>query len=425
MPLGTRPSVLRARTVAPRAADWFGVAMLVGLLASGYVYNLTLVQIGLPDFGERVLGMTSSDVAWMMAGLAVVTAATAVLTAVTMQRLGWTSLRAKLRLAAVSAGGQTALTAQLGAVGDAGGLWVWLLAAGALLGAGIPAAFGLLVDLIPVRWRGYAAAAATALAYALASTLSGEWRAGSLASLLLPPMALGALGLLAFGFWRMPFAETLSRNRHDPRYGTGRYAGAGERRHLLVALVALFAIFFIDSFGFLRIIDTPAYLNAAWQSAEAGDRTFVAGAHVVGALVAGVLYTHLGYRSLLGWIFGLFALVHLMYLYDVRVMGGGSQVLAMPALYALGVSLYTVVNFAIWADVSTARNVGLMSAIGVAASAWTATFLSTALAISWNETRPLEAHLEWVAALALAGLLVVGAWQAYTPHRGSIRVAAR
>lgn len=181
MPLGTRPSVLRARTVAPRAADWFGVAMLVGLLASGYVYNLTLVQIGLPDFGERVLGMTSSDVAWMMAGLAVVTAATAVLTAVTMQRLGWTSLRAKLRLAAVSAGGQTALTAQLGAVGDAGGLWVWLLAAGALLGAGIPAAFGLLVDLIPVRWRGYAAAAATALAYALASTLSGEWRAGSLA----------------------------------------------------------------------------------------------------------------------------------------------------------------------------------------------------------------------------------------------------
>jgi hypothetical protein len=71
------------------------------------------------------------------------------------------------------------------------------------------------------------------------------------------------------------------------------------------------------------------------------------------------------------------------------------------------------VNFAIWADLSTARNVVLLSAFGVAASGWTATFLSTALAISWNETRALEQHLEWVAALALLGLLVVGLWQAY------------
>ena len=72
MPPAKRPSALRARRAAPRAADWFGVAMLVGLLASGYVYNLTLVQIGVPDFGERVLGMAPRDVAWMMAGLAVV-----------------------------------------------------------------------------------------------------------------------------------------------------------------------------------------------------------------------------------------------------------------------------------------------------------------------------------------------------------------
>ena len=138
-----------------------------------------------------------------------------------------------------------------------------------------------------------------------------------------------------------------------------------------------------------------------------------------------MLYTHLGYRSLLGWIFAIFTLVYLMYLLDVRAMGGGSQALAMPALYALGVSLYTVVNFAIWADLSTARNVPLLSAIGVAASAWTATFLSTALAISWNETRPLEKHIEWVAALAIVGLLVVGAWQVYGPQAAVTRPVNR
>jgi len=397
-----------------RIADCFGVAMLVGLLAGGYIYNLTLVQIGLPDIATRVLGLDRPGVAWMMAGLAVVTAVSAMTAAVLMLRLRWTSLRPKLRLAALSATGQALLTTLLGTVGDAVGLWAWVLLAGVLLGMGIPAAFGLVVDLIPVRWRGYAAAASTAVAYGLASTLGGEWRAESFVVLLFPPMTIGAVVLLALGFWRMPFAEILARNQIAPRYGIGRYVGAGGRWHLVGALVALFAIFFIDSFGFLRIVETPAYLNAAWQSAEAGDRFLIA--HVLGALVAGVLYTHLGYRSLLGWIFAIFTLVHLMYLFDVRIMGGGSQSLAMPALYALGVSLYTVVNFAIWADLSTARNVPLLSAIGVAASAWTATFLSTALAISWNETRPLETHIEWVAALAIVGLLVVGAWQVYGPQ---------
>jgi MFS family permease len=394
-------------------AAWFGAALLVGLLAGGYIYNLTLVQLGLPDFGTRVLGLSRGEVAWMMASLAVVTAVTAVATAVVMVRRGWISLRVKLRLAAISAAGQAALTALLGSVGDAAAMWAWMLVAGALLGAGIPAAFGLVVDLVPVRWRGWAAAAATAVAYALASTLGGDWRVDAFALLLVPPMALGALVLLVFAFWRMPFAKALSGNHANPAYGLGRYARPEGRRHLVPALLALFAIFFIDSFGFLRIVETPSYLNAAWQSGEAGDRLVIAGAHVLGALVAGVLYTHLGHRSLLGWIFAIFALVHLMYLFDVRIMGGGSQVLAMPALYALGVSLYTVVNFAIWADLSTSRNVVLLSAFGVAASAWTATFLSTALAISWNETRALEQHLEWVAALALLGLLVVGLWQAY------------
>lgn len=394
-------------------APWFGAALLVGLLAGGYIYNLTLVQLGLPDLGTRVLGLPHGEVAWMMAGLAIVTAAAAVITAVVMVRRGSTSLRSKLRLAAVSAAGQAVLTALLGAVESAAALWTWMLIAGALLGAGIPAAFGLVVDLIPVRWRGYAAAAATATAYALASTLGGEWRADAFSMLLIGPMTIGTLVLLGLAFWRMPFADVLRRNHEDPSYGHGRYAGPEGRRHLVPALVALFAIFFIDSFGFLRLVETPSYLNAAWQSGDAIDRLFIAGAHIVGALVAGVLYTHLGHRSLLGWIFAIFALVHLMYLFDVRIMGGGSQVLAMPALYALGVSLYTVVNFAIWADLATARSVVLLSAIGVAASAWTATFLSTALAISWNETRALEQHLEWVAALALAGLLVVGLWQAY------------
>lgn len=35
-----------------RGANWFGVTMLAGPLAGGYIYNLTLVQLGAPDLGQ-------------------------------------------------------------------------------------------------------------------------------------------------------------------------------------------------------------------------------------------------------------------------------------------------------------------------------------------------------------------------------------
>ena len=80
-------------------------------------------------------------------------------------------------------------------------------------------------------------------------------------------------------------------------------------------------------------------------------------------------------------------------------------------LYATAVSLYTVVNFAVWADISTPDTIPLHSALGVALSGWLATFLSTALALQWQAGgMELEPHLRAVDALALlffVGLLVL------------------
>jgi hypothetical protein len=87
----------------------------------------------------------------------------------------------------------------------------------------------------------------------------------------------------------------------------------------------MFGIFFIDSLGFLRIIDTPILIDGAWQSVEATPRT-----------IAG------------------------------------------------------------------------NTAISVALSGWTATFLSTALAIRWHtQGMPLDEHLRLVQALALLFLLAM------------------
>jgi hypothetical protein len=77
-----------------------------------------------------------------------------------------------------------------------------------------------------------------------------------------------------------------------------------------------------------------------------------------------------------------------------------------------------VVNFAIWADFSTPQTVSRNTAVGVALSGWTATFLSTALAIQWQSNGvPLEQHLRTVnsvAQLFFLGLIVAALW----PKRG-------
>jgi hypothetical protein len=99
-----------------------------------------------------------------------------------------------------------------------------------------------------------------------------------------------------------------------------------------------------------------------------------------------------------------------MYVADIRAgIGGPSQVLVMPILYAVGVSLYTVVTFALWADLSTSADITWNVAVGVALSAWSATFLSTALALGWRTAGlDLDAHLSAVAAVGLLALGLYG-----------------
>lgn len=101
------------------------------------------------------------------------------------------------------------------------------------------------------------------------------------------------------------------------------------------------------------------------------------------------------------WAFGLFALVHLMYTFPLR-LGSPASVLAEPLVYALAVSIYTVLNFALWADLSTPATVARNAALGVGFSGWTATFASTSLALAWRtQGMPLMAHLRLVDATAV------------------------
>jgi MFS family permease len=390
---------------SPQWPRWLGYLLFTGMLSAGYYYNLTFVQLGLEDFGRRWLGLTPRRIAADMALFALLTCLAALAGGYWMQRRGWgRRFRLKLRLAFYVVLAQTILTAICPLARTETAFLAWLSATAAALGLGVPALFSMAVDLIPVRRRGLIAGLVTALAYFAAETFATSWTFEAFRARALVLTAAGTLlsGILAFA--RHPWLDQLARQHRLPAFGLGRFTRRpyGQPSSLLALIVAMFAIYFIDSLGFLRLLKTPVYMQSAWQSPDLNVRLFIAAVHVAGALAAGILYNALSERHLFLWVFGIFALAHLQYSFDIRLGSGPGAALSMPMLYALAVSLYTVLNFALWADLSTPDTICMRSALGVALSGWTATFLSTALAIYLQGSGvSLEQHIRIVDALAM------------------------
>jgi MFS family permease len=412
--------LLRARRWTPLG----GYLLFIGMMATGYYYNVTFVQLGLVDLGLHVLGMNEQQVATNMALLALFTCLIALGMGLLMSRRPWgQSFVVKLRLAFLVVLVQTLLTAAAPFVPNEIFFRLWIVVASVALGVGVPVTFSMTVDLIPMRDRGYVAAAITALAYLAAPVLSGDWRIETFSTQMLWIMLPGvlAIGLLAFVKLPLINLDELARQHTDPAFARGRFVRTpskpllGIDRRLAGFVLLMFGIYFVDSLGFLRLIETPLYIETAWQSPEMNTRLAIGLVHVLGAWIAGVLYFSLDEKALFYWTFGLFALVHFMYGMDIRLPGTGSASLSMPLLYSIAVSLYTVLNFALWADLSTPATIPLYSALGVGFAGWAATFISTALSIQWRiDGMPLAQHLNIVDALAMLffiGLLALAVLQ--------------
>jgi len=400
------PAGPAARLVGPIGVTGVGYVAYVAVMAAGYYYNLTFVQLGLIDLGTRRVGLASSTVSRAMAGFAVAALVVAVVTGRTMDRRGWGgSLPVKIRLLFAVVTTQTVLTLAAPRVSTSAGFVAWIVVCSATLGVGMPVAFSLMVDLVAVRHRGHVAAVAAGLAFAVAAVYPLEWRIEAFAPVMATMMVPAAVVLGVLSLRRFAFVDRLAR-QHE-RFGIGRFCRptpiATASLAFWVPLAAMFAIFFVDSVGFLRIIETPAYVSTSWQSPEIGPRLVIAAAHLVGAAMAGVLYTAFGRRWLLVWIFGLFAFTHLLYTTHLHTGPAGMDPpLALPLFYVLAVSFYTTLNFALWPDLSTPATVGTRTALGVGIAGWLASFLSTSLAL-YSESLGLTLldHLSLVNALAL------------------------
>ena len=397
-----------------------GYGLFIALMVAGYYYNITFVQLGLIDLGTRLVGMSETTVSLWMAALALCTLVVAVFTGVAMDRRGWsTDLRTKLRLLLGVVVLQFVLTLVAPGIRSVPAFGAWIVGASIGLGVGFPVSFSLAIDLVPVPDRGYVAAAITAIAYFAANAVPLEWSIEVFSQLMVAAMLPGLILLAILVSGRVGVVEGLlsdlsTQHRH---FGTGRFNRPDPIRTrslaFAVPVVLMFGVFFIDSLGFLRIIDTPALLLSSWQSPQLSTRLLIAGAHVVGAVMAGVIYVNFDLERVFLWTFALFALTHVMYTSDLRLaaifpaIADGETSPLNPMVYAVAVSFYTTLNFALWPDLSTAATVGTHSAIGIGVAGWLATFMSTALALYFQaaELTPLS-HLNVVQALSL--LLVFG-----------------
>ncbi len=388
--------------------DWTPVAgylLFVPLLAAGYYYNLTFVQLGLIDLGTRLVGMSGFQVSLSMGGLAMGAFLTAVASGVALDRTGWSAdLLAKFRLLLGVLVLQLLLTAVAPAVGTPAAFYAWVALCSLSLGVGMPVTFSLTIDFVPVRDRGHVAALVTALAFFAANVYPIQWSIEGFSRVMVAAMLPGVVVVAALASGRLSLVDRLG-TQHE-QFGVGRFCRSSpvSTRSLSfwTLVLLMFGVFFVDSLGFLRITETPVYISTSWQSPSFGVHLVIGLSHVVGAAMAGVLYTNFERRWLFLWVFGLFSFTHLLYTFDIRTGPGPNPPLMMPLVYSVAVSFYTTLNFALWPDLSTPETVGRHTAIGVGLAGWLATFLSTALALYFEATHvSLLDHLNLVNALAL------------------------
>ena len=388
-----------------RDRDWVpvsGYAAYIATLSAGYYYNVTFVQLGMIDLGSGTVGLGDRQVSLAMAGFALGALLASLVTGRSMDVRGWgTDLRIKLRVLTVVAGAQLVVTAVSPAVDTTLGFASLLAVSSLGIGVGIPVTFGLMGDLIPVSDRGAVAAATAGIAFFAAAIYPMEWRIEQFSLVMTIAMAPAVLTLGLLSFRPSSLIDRLGR-QHEV-FGTGRFAGPGVGKVSFGLVVGvMFAVFFIDSLGFLRLVDTPAYISTSWQSPEIGVRVTIAVMHLVGAGIAGILYTNFHWRWLLLGVFGLFSFSHLLYTFHIRFGVGSEPPFVMPMMYVLAVSFYTTLNFALWPDLSTTENMGRRTALGVGVAGWLASFASTSAALySQGSGVSLLSHLTYVEALAL------------------------
>lgn len=379
---------------------YIGHLLVIGFLVGGYVYNIKFIQVGIPYLGKQVLHVDTTTMGIDMALLAIITAVIAIAWGFRADKLHLT-IRKRIDILIIVGIVQMVLTAWAWFMIDPSQLLPWIVCTSIVLGIGIPVSFPLVFELIPRKDRGIVAGLTAGLAFFVGNISPFPWTIAGLAQEALMMMVPGLAAFVVIrllGFIAKWFPE-----KNDYSNYTGRFTS-----HSISWVVGLmFAIFFVDSLGFLRILAEPTLYIQTW-AAPVETRWILGVVHLFAGIGAGILYAKSD-----EWKEGILALV-LFIIADIAFsfylpppLMSSDVVLTIASLYCATVSIYTAINFAIWADLSTHENATKIAALGIGIGGWLSSFLSTTAAELLEPAVTFQVHLLLPAIISAVMLVLV------------------
>ena len=376
--------------------------LVVTTIASSYIFTITFVQLGLPNFGRITLGLDKDFVNKSIMLFGIAGAFSAFIGGLVLgkvrNRIDWIILiRALSILAAI--GGRSLAPRVI----SASAYLNWLLFMGVILGFSSAFGYSLAYLLLPPKNRGMVGGVITAIIYGIAAmSLPTSWTLSAFLHDSLVPALVAYLSYLMLLIFVL--GKPVSQQEVDDNVGEKPYRNYGTKKIFFVLTLVLF----IDSFGFIRVVmGTEDFANLTWHGSFP-MLVYIGVVHILSALFFGWMYDRKNPVFVIKASLIFFFIADLLFalLYGVPEY---QHFLAYSFVffYAPAVSIYTIVYLMLIADVVTKETMGKTYGLYTAIVGWLASFISTGVALSMLEVLSPNMHLLIAGLLSLIAFFIL------------------
>ena len=371
--------------------------LIISMTVSSFLSAITFVQIGLPLLGTEVLGLSSNFVSLVVLGFAFAGAAGALIGILILKRV-IDNLTGKIVYALIFNISTIFIITLISRLNTSVDYSLWMLLLGFIGGIGSINSYSLLYDLIPHGYRGRVGGIIVALIYGIGPfivpserTFENYLKGSSIRSV----FQLISFVMLIFFILARPVSKKVVDKNHG--------SSAHYKYPFKEVLITLLVILFVDSFGFIRAINTP-FVENTWEG-RLEIRIFIAVSHIISALICGYIYDKKSPRLLLKISLVCFIIGDVLFALMFETSMEGLLVYLFPLVYAPAVSIYTLSFLMLWADISTPKTEAKIYGIGIAITGWLGSFISTSFALGLVGIISPQLHLGLTAIIALGGLV--------------------
>ncbi|MHA1311935.1 MAG: MFS transporter [Candidatus Helarchaeota archaeon] len=371
----------------------FSYLFLIMMIIGGGVLNLKFVQLGIPELGLDILKLDE----FLVVILIFLMGLSALLSCIF---IGWIldKLEIKFNSRKILFIGLSVINILLIYLTDFVyneiTYSIWVICYGINLGVSAGISYPFIFYLIPQKKRGFVAGLLVGAMYLIGASSPENWSFTTFKSESLIFIPFSIIFFLFYLIFDVFDLEKIKKN-----------ADLGPKFQINIKLIILIMSFilFADSFGFLRVINTPMIFSQTWQS-TIYFRIYIGVVHFISALIIGYFYDKLKFINMAlisatlifvsDFIMGYFLFNEVIrYLY--------------PLLYASGISTYTVILMAMISDISSEETINKNIGIGFGFLGWFCTYFATSSSFYLMFINfPFNIHLIITSFIAIIPILI-------------------